>query len=270
MLSTSSPFKDVPAPFSGKLDGAVNADGSGDAVYLFSGSKWLLWDQATKSVVDGPAELTEGPFEGLPSSFSRIDAGFVDTSKLRLELVLFSKSRWVQYSMQHTRVLEGPHLMAEHTFNQLPAAFRGHIDAAVNRKGDSSSVYLFCDTNWVEWNVDHHHVMNGPKPLEAAPTLHPTFANVIEPLQLCTVPHVVESCFSLSPMRPDARTHKKAEHVLSKTVTKLLASDATLRVRRVSVYAIEAESQISAQVCFDVHTTSARAAHRADASLIAQ
>jgi cysteine-rich repeat protein len=270
IVSTSSPFKKVPAPFSSRLEGAVNADGSGDSVYLFSGSQWVLWDQATETVVDGPAELSQGPFEGLPSSFSQVDAGFVDTSKRRVELVLFFQGSWVRYSVEQKRALQGPYLLAEHTFNKLPPAFQGYINGAVNRKGDSSTVYLFCDTNWVAWNLDHHHVSDGPEPIEAAPTLHPTFANVIEPLHLCTVPHVVESCFSVSPMRPDERTQAKAEHVLSKTVTKMLASDATLKVRKVDVFAIEEESPVAAKVCLDVHTSSARAAHRAAASLSMQ
>lgn len=56
-IKVAAKWPELPAEFGVRIDTAVNKGRFGQEVYLFSQSKWLLWDLASASVLDGPYDL---------------------------------------------------------------------------------------------------------------------------------------------------------------------------------------------------------------------
>ena len=57
--SAGSPLNGVPAPFSSKIDAALNERADSDIVLLFCDHHWLRWDLATRTVLLGPRKMTD-------------------------------------------------------------------------------------------------------------------------------------------------------------------------------------------------------------------
>jgi hypothetical protein len=56
-VKVASKWPNLPADFCLRIDAAVNRGRFGQEIYLFSASRWLLWDLASASVTDGPYDL---------------------------------------------------------------------------------------------------------------------------------------------------------------------------------------------------------------------
>jgi hypothetical protein len=189
-------FKRLPTPFDVNVDAAVTKPDKPNEVYLFSEDMWLLWDKQIDRAARGPFRMREHElFEKLPEPFSmNITAAFNMKSGTN-EVMLFSQqeegtgtlktmvSMYLTWNAAENTVVDGPFKVddASKPLN-LPEAFHSRIDAALNRRAESSSVILFSGASWVEFDYSKNAVTHGPYLISQ----HPLFQPISDALELCS------------------------------------------------------------------------------------
>ena len=148
------------------------------------------------SVCSGPFRMREHElFEKLPEPFSKnITAAFNLKTETK-EVMLFSQqeegegamkrmvSMYLSWNMDENVVVDGPYKVSDKSKPlNLPPQFHTRIDAALNRRAESSSVMLFSGSTWVEFDYATNVVTHGPYLISQ----HPLFQPISDALSLCS------------------------------------------------------------------------------------
>lgn len=165
-LTDSGSWNLLPEAFANGVDAAINLKSDSEKVWLVKGTSLLQWDLKEGKPVGVQGTLGQtAPFDELPHPFDGQQPAahnasaigtFVDAAVLRKqhtsEVYLFQGSNYLLYDFETKQVLDGPSELE--SWSNLPSPFNKKIDAAVNRRGDTSEVFLFSGTQYIRWDIN--------------------------------------------------------------------------------------------------------------------
>lgn len=150
--------------FDGGVDAACPVPGSAGDVYLFQAHRYLRYDAVNEKVVHGPDSLAWRAV-GFLVGGSAPDAAVVVPGS-STEVYLFRGEKYGRANPDSKTVTSGPTAIASGWPGLAGTDFAaGGLDAAANKPGSASEVYLFKGDAFLTYDATRETVTQGPAPI---------------------------------------------------------------------------------------------------------